>query len=176
MENTDSCYCKDSLKKEENLKLSFSNEIFSIFGNLNKGEKIILKYFGKLINSENLEDKKIFLNYGYGNLWLDKKVIEMTLCKHSDKTCYCIEIDLINNENLFFCFMDSHNEWDLNDSSSYALQIDEAVTTLAKKDVAVFLTDEEYITPINKLLNKITDKILKFFSRIGDLFDKKVKV
>lgn len=176
MENIDNCFCNNFLKKEDNLKLYFSSETYNIFGNLNKGEKIILKYFGKLVTDEDMQEKKLFINYGYGNLWSDKNVIEMTLCSHSDKVCYCVQIELTNNENLFFCFMDNNNNWDLNDNCSYAIQIDEAITTLAKKEVAVSLADEEYISPMNKLLNKLTDKILNLFSRIGDLFEKKVKV
>lgn len=176
MDNHYNCCCSEFLKKDENLKLSFSNDIYSIFGNLNKGDKIILKYYGKLVPNENIEDKKIFLNYGYGNLWIDKKVLEMTLCSHSDKTCFCSEIELTNNENLFFCFMDNNNSWDLNDNSSYDLQIDDQITTLAKKEVAVSLTNDEYISPINKLINSITDTLIKLFSKVGDMFDRKIKV
>jgi hypothetical protein len=175
MDNICDCYCSELLKKDENFKLSFSNDVYSIFGNANKGEKVILKYFGKLISDENVEEKMIFLNYGYGNLWDDKMVLEMTLCSHSDKTCFCAEIDLINNENLFFCFMDNNNIWDLNDNSSYTLQIGDQITTLAKKEVAVSLANDEYISPMNKLINKITDSLIKFFYKIGDIFDKRIK-
>ena len=176
MNNIKKCCCTEYLEKDNILKLCFTNENYSIYGNLNKGDKIILQYFGKLITEEVLEDKKIFFNYGYGNLWTDKNILEMSLCFHSDKKCYCTELELINTENLFFCFMDNNNNWDLNDSSSYMVTIDIPITTLTKKTFAVAIQDEEYISPINNFLKKLTNKLIHLFSKIGGLFDKKIKI
>lgn len=176
MENEKTCCCMKALESKETLKLSFENEVYSIFGNLNKGEKIIIKYFGDLCANEELEDKKILLNYGYGNLWSDKNVIEMTSCCHNDKNCYCTELELINNDNLFFCFMDNNNNWDLNNNSSYMINIDDSITTIAKKNIAVAIADEEYISFTTKLFKAITDNLLNLFAKIGGLFERKVEI
>ena len=176
MENEKTCSCKIALETEESLKLSFKNEVYSIFGNLNKGEKIIIKYFGNLCINDEIEDRKILLNYGYGNLWSDKNVIEMTSCCHSEKKCYCAELNLTNNDNLFFCFMDNNNNWDLNNNSSYMINIDDSITTMAKKITAVTIADEEYISFTTKLFKALTDNLLNLFAKIGSLFDKKVEI
>jgi len=176
MNNLDTCCCTEYIEKDNMLKLSLTNETYSIYGNLNKGEKVILKYFGKLITNDTSKDIKIFLNYGYGNLWTDKNVLEMTLCHHSDKVCYCIELELINIENMFFCFMDNNNNWDLNNSSSYMISINTSITTLTKKTFAVALQDEEYLSYTNKFLQKLTSKLINLFAKIGRLFERKIKV
>jgi hypothetical protein len=175
MEENKTCYCSELLKSNENFKLSQENEVYSIFGNLNRGEKIIIKYFGKLVNDEQNQDKKILFNYGYGNLWTDKNVLEMQECCHSDKKCYCLELELINNDNLFFCFMDNNNNWDLIGSSSYMIPVSECITTMAKKNIEIALIEEEYMSFSAKLLKKLTDKLLNLFATIGDLIYKKVK-
>ena len=176
MNDIKKCCCTEYLEKDNESKLRFTNETYSIYGNLNKGDTIILQYFGKLVTEEIPEDKKIFFNYGYGNLWTDKNVLEMTLCCHSDKKCYCIELELINIENLFFCFMDNNNNWDLNDSSSYMVTIDIPATTLTKKTFAVAIQDEEYMSTTSNFLKKLTNKLIHFFAKIGGLFDKQIKV
>lgn len=173
MNDTNQCYCTEYIEKDDMLKLSFENEVYSIYGKLNKGEKIILKYFGKLIPDDEPVDKQIFLNYGYGNLWADKSILEMKPCCYSDKKCYCIEIELTNVENLFFCFMDSNNSWDLNDNSSYVVAIDNPLTTLTKTTVSVTVPDEEYMSMSNRFFQKITTRLINFFAKIGNLFDRR---
>lgn len=199
------CSCSKYLEKKENLKVCLENEIFTIYGNLNKGQKIVIKYHGKLLNEkenkeenkiveENIEknlienlkenenknnnnnekEKKIFLYYGYGNLWSDKGMIEMDVCNHSDKQSYCVALNLINVENLFLCFMDNNNNWDLNESSSYIIKIDNPMTTLTKKLLSVALTEEDYWST-NKFFKNIINKFLCFFEKIGNIFDKMLK-
>ncbi len=171
MDNLSNCYCMEYIEKDLILKLSFENETYSIYGNLNKGEKIILKYFGTLVKDNETKDKRIFLNYGYGNLWSEKNISEMKLCCHSDKLCYCCELELLCSENLFFCFMDNQNNWDLNDKSSYMVTIDTPVTTLIKKTVELAQIDEEYMNTTNKFFQTVLSKLLNFFKRIGGLFE-----
>jgi hypothetical protein len=176
MNNIYNCCCTEYILKDTMLKLSLTNETYSIYGNLNKGDKIILKYFGKLILVDSSKDIKIFLNYGYGNLWSDKNVLEMAICVHSDKKCYCIELELVNTENMFFCFMDNNNNWDLNESSSYMISIDTSLTTLTKTTFAVALHDEEYLYSTSSFLQKLANKFINLFAKIGSFFEKKVKV
>lgn len=176
MENEKKCCCLKALETEETLKLSFENEVYSIFGNLNKGEKVIIKYFGNLCAKEDLKDKKILLNYGYGNLWSDKDVVEMTSCGHSEKNCYCTSLELTNNNNLFFCFMDNNNNWDLSDNSSYMLNIDDSITTMAKKNIAVAIADEEYLSFTTRLFKTLTDNLLNLFAQIGGFFDRIIDI
>jgi len=175
MECIEKCCCSEYIEKDNILKLCSANETYSIYGNLNKGDKIILKYFGKLLTNETEEETKIFFNYGYGNLWTDKNILEMTLCCHSDKKCYCSELELVNTENLFFCFMDNNNNWDLNDSSSYMIAIDIPATTLTKTSFAVTIHDDEYMSINSSFFKKITNILINFFAKIGGLFDKKIK-
>lgn len=175
MDNVKKCCCTDYLEKDNNLKLAFSNETYSIYGNLNKGEKIILKYFGSLITDNTSNEKKIFLNYGYGNLWTEKNICEMKLCYHNDTKCYCTNLELINAENLFFCFMDSDNNWDLNDKSSYMLTIDTPLTVLTKKTVDIIIPEDEYINLFSRFMKKLNNKLINLFISIGNFFDKKIK-
>lgn len=175
MSDIEGCSCTKYIAKDEMLKLSLETENFSVYGNLNKGEKIILKYYGKLLPETEVKDKKIFINYGYGNLWTDKKVQELNICKYSDKLCYCTEFELENIENLYFCFMDSDNKWDLNDNSSYMITIDSPLTTIAKTNVAVAIPDDEYQSFTNRLFKKIVNKLINFFYIIGNVFDKKIR-
>ncbi|MDD2376143.1 MAG: hypothetical protein PHD15_00580 [Clostridia bacterium] len=176
MNDIEKCCCSEYIKKDIMLKLSFTNETYSIYGNLNKGDKVILKYFGKLLINETSENTKIFFNYGYGNLWTDKNALEMVLCCHSDKKCYCSELELINTENLFFCFIDNNNNWDLNESSSYMITIDTPITTLIKKPFAVTIQDEDSMSATSNFLKKLTTKLMHLFASIGSLFDKKIKL
>jgi|GEM_PF-2375357 len=176
MNDIGKCFCTEYLEKENMSKLSFINEAYTIYGSLNKGEKIILKYFGKLLTDDSSKETKIFLNYGYGNLWSDKNVLEMKLCYHSDRRCYCVQLELINTENLFFCFMDNYNNWDLNESSSYIIVIDTPITVLTKKTFSVALQEEDYMSTKSKFFKKLTDKLIIFFTKIGGIFDKKIKV
>jgi hypothetical protein len=171
MDNIENCCCTKYIKEDTILKLSFANETYSIYGNLNKGEKIILKYFGSLLPSDESKETQIFLNYGYGNLWSEKNVLELKPCYHSDTKCYCTELELLNSENLFFCFMDNNNNWDLNEKSSYMITIDTPTNTLIKQTVAIALPEEEYISETSKLLKKIIAKITNFFEKIGGLFE-----
>lgn len=174
MDNTKHCSCIEYLEKDNTLKLAFSNETYSIYGNLNKGEKIILKYFGRLISDDEFDETKILLNYGYGNLWEEKNVSEMNLCYHSDIKCYCTILELTNTENLFFCFM-SNNNWDLNNNSSYMINIDTPITVLTKKSVNIMIPEDEYTSSTNRFLKNLTNKLIHFFERIGNLFDTKIK-
>jgi hypothetical protein len=176
MDENNQCSCINFLANNDTLKLSVETETYKVYGNLNKGEKIILKYFGKLITEDSSNVTKIFLNYGYGNLWDEKNVIEMKLCCHNDIKCYCTSIELINSENLFFCFMDCNNNWDINNNSSYMLAIDTPVTMITKKTVAVTILEEEHLSKTNKLFKIITNKLISIFAKIGGLFDNKVKV
>lgn len=175
MDNNKHCCCIDCLEKDATLKLAFANETYSIYGNLNKGEKIILKYFGSLLKDNDSDEKQIFLNYGYGNLWTEKNISEMKLCYNSDTKCYCTNLELINAENLFFCFMDSNNNWDLNDKSSYMITIDSPITVLTKKTIDIIIPEDEYINSFNTFFKKLNDKLINFFIIIGNFFDNKIK-
>jgi len=175
MNNIEKCCCTEYIEKDDMLRVSFTNETYSIYGNLNKGDKIILKYFGKLITNESEKDIKVFLNYGYGNLWMYKNVIEMTLCCHSDNACYCAELELLNVENLFFCFMDNNNNWDLNENSSYMVTIEAPPTVLIKTSFAVAIHEEEFMSTTGKFIKQIINKLIHFFDKLGGIFDKKVK-
>ncbi|MEG1705210.1 MAG: hypothetical protein RR290_01380 [Clostridia bacterium] len=167
MNNSISCKCTTYIKKGNNLKLTFSNDTFSIYGDLNKGENIIIKYYGKLV-----ESNKIILNYGYGNLWLDKTVIYLDLCTHSDEKCYCTSLELLHTETLYLCFMDNNNNWDLNGSSSYSITVEDSLNTLTKTVLDITVPEEEYISKFNFLFKKLKNKLLNFLLNIGSAFEK----
>lgn len=166
-----SCDCEKYISKGNNLKLAYTNKIFDIYGDLNKGEVIIIKYFGNLLEKEN---DKIFLNYGFGNLWTDKNVIELNSCTHSDKKCYCASFELLHTENLFLCFMDSNNNWDLENNSSYTVEIGDSLTTLTKTIVDITIPEEEYMNKFEIFFKKLSNKLLNMFLKIGTIFEKKL--
>lgn len=175
MNNIKKCCCTEYIEQNNMLKLACENETYSIYGNLNKGEKIILKYFGKLLPEDDTDDVKIFLNSGYGNLWEEKGTYEMNPCCYSDKKCYCFELELLNSENLLFCFMDNKNNWDLNENSSYMISINLPITRLVKKVTQVTVSEEEYIHSTNNFFKNLTEKLIGFFEKIGNIFYNKIK-
>lgn len=167
------CDCINHLK--DNLKLNIDEKKFSIYGNLNNGESIILKYHGDLLNEDNKFDD-IFINFGYGNMWENRSTLKMQKCNYSDINTYCINISFIHKDTFYFCFMDNNNNWDLNNNSSFSFEIEEKLTTMSKTITDITVPDEEYMSKFSILFKKITDKIINVFLNIGNIFEKKYDI
>jgi hypothetical protein len=167
------CDCINHLK--DNLKLSIEDSKFCIYGNLNNGESIVLKYYGSLLNEDN-NSNDIFINFGYGNMWENRNTLKMKKCEYSDINTYCININLMQKDTFYFCFMDNNNNWDLNDNSSFSFEIDEKLTTMSKTITDITVPEEEYMSKFNIMFKKITDKIINIFLNIGNLFEKKYNI
>ena len=72
--------------------------------------------------------------------------------------------------------MDNNNNWDLSDNSSYMLNIDDSITTMAKKNIAVAIADEEYLSFTTRLFKTLTDNLLNLFAQIGGFFDRIIDI
>jgi hypothetical protein len=166
------CNCLNLSKDNKNYFLSYENENFKVYGELFKGSTIILKYCGKLLETNNNENSSIFMHYGFGSLWQNKGNIEMSLCKHSDLKHYCTVLNLPSSESLMFCFMDDNNNWDLNNNSSYELKISEKPLDLSKKEEEIVTTDEDFLNGFQKFIKKLTDGIYNVILKIGNGFEK----
>ncbi len=165
------CECINLMKEEGKYLLSYENEFFKIYGKLCKDNNIIIKYYGKLKDNINA-DIKLFIHYGFGNLWTNKGNKEMTLCNHSKEKCFCTTIDISSKENLMFCFMDSNNNWDLNDNSSYEVAVLEEPCIMSKKDDEFITTEEELMSGFEKFIKKITGKLYNLILKIGRKIEK----
>jgi hypothetical protein len=100
----------------------------------------------------------------------------MKKCEYSDINTYCININLMQKDTFYFCFMDNNNNWDLNDNSSFSFEIDEKLTTMSKTITDITVPEEEYMSKFNIMFKKITDKIINIFLNIGNLFEKKYNI
>ncbi len=89
-----------------------------------KTEKLIYKGALAINGAE-----EIYVHYGYGLLW--ENLQEVKLEKVADGT-FEAEITLIGADSINFCFRDSNNNWDNNETKNYAYPIAKEVVTIAK--------------------------------------------
>lgn len=106
--------------------------------NLIQKSNFNLKYSGKLYKSGSEE---LYIVYGYDKDW--KNTTEQKMNKVDDGFVTNISIQEFDSFN--FCFKNSLNEWDNNDSSDYHLKIS---------------TEETILQETNKELNDLLDQIL----------------
>lgn len=173
--NNNLCFCIDVLHSSENFKLNYENDVYSIYGDINKNNTVLIKYHGYLIPNNELDSKKIFINYGYGNFWAEKDVKEMNMCKNSEKASYCLLLDLANAETFNFCFMDSSNNWDLNENTSYHFNIDESLTSISKTELNNSLLKKDNHYSLNSFLSIISKSLFNWFGDIGNYFYNLIK-
>ncbi len=96
--------------------MNFTKEITLNTDKLYENTELTIEYSGKLYK-ENSE--KIFISYGYGNLWDNKNEIEL----NKNENNFSGTININSGIDFQFCFHDSNNNWDNNDSQNYILPI-----------------------------------------------------
>lgn len=68
----------------------------------------------------------VFIKYGFGKDW--ENMVEQEMVK--TELGFQVEIQLIDKENLSFCFKNEKDEWDNNNGENYNFQIEKPETSL----------------------------------------------
>ena len=159
----------ENIKKEYNENVIFENNTYEIVGLNKKNEKIKIRYFGQLMEKEVTDANKIYLYYGYGNLWNYKNNLEMIYNKNSKS--YEISIEIIEEDSLYFCFMNEKNNWDLNGNTSYMLEIIKNIDSMSKSEKEI-LDINESDNSIRKFFKQISKKFFILLNKLGISFNK----
>ena len=94
--------------------------------NLIEGRTAKLTYKGALATAD---AEEIYVHYGFGLLL--ENLQEAKLSKVADNT-YEADIALIAGESINFCFRDSNNNWDNNETQNYSMPIAKEEVIVAK--------------------------------------------
>lgn len=116
------CACNAGYDKGA-LKKTIENNIFSIFGNLNQKNSIVIRYHGQLTEKEDNNLTEFSMFYFFDILENDKKIIRLNKCAKCAGDCYCATIDLDMYHTLNFGFEDSNGNYELNNNSLFKLNI-----------------------------------------------------
>ena len=100
------CACNAGYDKGA-LKKTIENNIFSVFGNLNQNNSIVIRYHGILTGQENSDSTQFSMFYYFDNQENDKKNIELHKCYKCVGECYCATIDLNTYNTIHFGFFDN---------------------------------------------------------------------
>lgn len=116
------CACDTGYDKGA-LKKTIENNIFTIFGNLNQKNSIVIRYHGILTDNNSSNSTTFNMFYFFDNSENDKKILELKKCTKCDGDCYCATIDLDINHSLNFGFFDENNNYELSDNKTFKLEI-----------------------------------------------------
>lgn len=116
------CACNIGYDKGA-LKKTIENNIFSIFGNLNQKNTIVIRYHGLLTENNNDNSTEFNMFYFFDNLENDKKNIKLHKCSKCAGECYCATIDLDMYHTLNFGFLDNKGNSELNENITFKLNI-----------------------------------------------------
>ena len=116
------CACNAGYDKGA-LKKTIENNIFTIFGNLNQKNSIVIRYHGQLTEDEDNNSTEFNMFYFFDNNTDDKKTIKLQKCTKCHGDCYCAVIDLDIYHSFNFGFFDNNNRYELNKTSAFRLEI-----------------------------------------------------
>lgn len=105
------------------LKKTIENNIFTVFGNLNQKNSIVIRYHGTLTENENNNSTTYSMFYYFDEAKNDKKIVTLQKCAKCVGECYCTTIDLDMNHTLNFGFFNGDNKYEINGDNSFKLQI-----------------------------------------------------
>lgn len=115
------CACDQGYDKGV-LKKTLENNIFSIFGNLNKNNSIVIRYHGELTSNIN-QNSTFEISYFFDSNEKDIKTIPLCKCNKCIGDSYCVTIELEKFSNLHFCFKDNKNNYEKNQGKMFCLKI-----------------------------------------------------
>lgn len=120
--------------------MEVTKEIF-IEGNLIENSTIKLYYRGKFVREYSNE---VFIVYGYGPDWKETKEQKMTWIGD----CFFVELKLLYNGELNFCFKNDFGSWDNNNNANYTICIKlEENKIIEKKEVVIEVKNNVEIEP-----------------------------
>lgn len=94
--------------------MNFTKDIYFDKEKIYENSELNITYTGQLSSSE-----KVYISYGYGNLWDNKNEIELS----KNSTGFFGTIKIESGIDLQFCFHDSNNCWDNNNTQNYIVPI-----------------------------------------------------
>ena len=163
------CSCSIGYDKGA-LKKTLENNIFTIFGNLNQKNCIIIRYHGLL--TENISNNSTTFNmfYYFDNLQNDKKQISLGKCQKCVGEHFCAAIDLENHTSIHFGFTNNNGEYELNNDLPFKLDIaPDPISEFMNRhgfeentNLPVIETEKETLFIFENILNKIKN----FFNNI----------
>ena len=107
--------------------MELSKNIFFNTDRLVQCSKVKISYSGALFQA-NAED--VFIHYGFDNDWKELNEIQMV----KTDLGFQAEIDLPAYETFNFCFRDSNNNWDNNETANYVFNIEKCEMALAIRE------------------------------------------
>jgi len=116
------CACDEGYDKGA-LKKTIENNIFTVYGNLNQKNSIVIRYHGELTEDSHDDCKEFNMFYFFNNAESEKKTIKLQKCAKCSSDCYCCTLDLDMNHALNFGFFDKKNNYEINSSNSFELEI-----------------------------------------------------
>lgn len=164
------CACDTGYDKGA-LKKTIENNIFTIFGNLNQKNSIVIRYHGILTENESNNSTEYNMFYFFDNTENDKKIIKLQKCTKCAGDCYCGTIDLDMNHSFNFGFFDNNNKYELNGNSAFKLEIaPDPISNLMQRygfeqntNLPICEQSKDKIFLFKNILNSIKDFICNLF-------------
>ena len=152
------------------LKKTLENNIFTLFGNLNQNNSIVIRYHGLLTADENDNSTTFYMFYYFDNHENDKKIIKLEKCHKCTGDCYCTTLDLDINHTLHFGFFDNNNNYEQPNNSTFKLEITpDPISNIMQRygfEQNVNLPTIEENNSKIYVLKGIINKVKAFFSNI----------
>lgn len=111
--------------------MELSKNIFFNTDKLVQNSKVKISYTGTLFQADSEE---VFIHYGFDNDWKEISEIKM------EKTDlgFQAEVELPEYDTFNFCFRDSDNNWDNNETANYVFDIEKSEMALViREELAV---------------------------------------
>lgn len=167
----DAGYDKGALKK------TIENNIFTIFGNLNQKNSIVIRYHGVLTENDDNDSTEFNMFYFFDNTENDKKIIKLQKCTKCTGDCYCATIDLDMNHSLNFGFFDNNNKYELNGNNAFTLEISpDPISNLMQRygfeqntNLPTCEQDKDKIFVFKNILNSIKDLFSNLFKKTSSI-------
>lgn len=172
-----SCICELGYEKGV-LKKTIENNIFTIYGNINKSNYIVLRYHGQLIDSidHNNYKNNLYISYYFDDNINQNHVVSLAKCSKCIGENYCTLISLENYNSISFNFFmlpeGKDNSSCYTEETSFTLPITEnPLTNILQK----YGIEDNNNLPITTNDKQIQIKFKKLISWIKQLFSIKNK-
>lgn len=137
----------------------------NIFFNTDKlveNTKVKISYIGKLFQDNSEE---VFIHYGFGTNWDNLNEIKM----EKTELGFQAEIDLISSDSLNFCFRNSENIWDNNESQNYIFPIEKIELALVVQEDNTSLAEHRGLRKTYIFSKKVRLAIYKIITYLPKL-------
>ena len=156
------CACNAGYDKGA-LKKTLENNIFTIFGNLNQKNSIVIRYHGVLTESDINDLTTYNMFFYFDDLKSEKQIVKLQKCNKCAGECYCCTLDLDMYNTLNFGFFDNNNVCELNCDKPFQLKISpDPISNIMQRygfeqntNLPVVESDKDKISSFEGILNII---------------------